>query len=65
VEAGRGMIMIRIEAGTGTGTETGEDAPNNISHALTPAICNLIVCRLVCKSLDSYLFVIIGGILVL
>jgi hypothetical protein len=63
VEAGRGMIMIRIEAGTGT--ETGEDAPNNISYALTPAICNLIVCRLVCKNLDSYLFVIIGRILVL
>lgn len=55
--------MIRIEAGTGT--ETGEDAPNNISYALTPAICNLIVCRLVCKNLDSYLFVIIGRILVL
>jgi hypothetical protein len=65
VEAGRGMIMIRIEAGTGT--ETGEDAPNNISHALTPAICicNLIVCRLVCKNLDSYLFIIIGRILLL
>lgn len=32
VEAGRGMIMIRIEAGTET--ETGEDVPNNISLAL-------------------------------
>lgn len=34
VEAGRGMIMIRIEAGTGTETEPGEDVPNNISLAL-------------------------------
>lgn len=38
VEAGRGMIMKRIEAGTGT--ETGEDVPNNMSLALTPEICN-------------------------
>jgi len=40
VEAGRGVIMIGIEAGT----ETGEDAPNSISHAHKRSV-TLTVCR--------------------
>jgi len=61
VEAERGMIMIRIEAGIGTETE--EDGPNkNISGVSTQISVTLLICILFCKSLeDSWLFVMLGG----